>query len=165
MLYLKYNKYGGHMSNIVINKVYNFQVENFEFGGLSRDACIEIFKDGRVASHFLERQLTIWFPTLTHIKGCKDHDHIDADGVKYDAKNFTKRGLIFMPSNQMGAGRKFNESVAHEKAKKLIFICCDIVDFPIVRVKFADGAELAKQYPTCKIKKGDREEFFNDESC
>jgi len=153
------------MNDIIIDKVYEFEVENFEFGGLSRETCIEIFKDGRVASHFLERQLTLWFPTLTHIKGCKDHDHVDTDGVKYDAKNFTKRGLIFMPSNQMGAGRKFNESVAHEKAKKLIFICCDIVDFPRVRVKFADGVELAKQYPTCKIKKGDREEFFNDESC
>ena len=148
------------MNNIVIDKVYNFEVKNFEFGGLSRDACIEIFKDGRVASHFLERQLTLWFPKLTHIKGCKDHDHVDTDGVKYDAKNFTKGGLSFMPSNQMGAGRKFNESVAHEKAEKLIFICCDIVDFPSVRVKFANGTELAKQYPTCKIKKSDREEFF-----
>ena len=53
---------------IIIDKVYEFEIENFEFGGLSRDECIECFRDGRVNSHFAERQLTKWFPTLTHKK-------------------------------------------------------------------------------------------------
>lgn len=152
------------MNDIIIDKVYEFEVENFEFGGLSREVCIEIFKDGRVASHFLERQLTLWFPTLTHIKGCKDHDHVDVDGVKYDAKNFTKGGLTFSPSNQTGAGRKFNEAIAHGKANKLIFICCDIVDFPRIRVKFAKGTDLVVSHPKCKIEKSEREEFFKQTS-
>ena len=146
--------------DIEINRVYEFQIENFEFGSLSREECIECFKDGRVASHFLERQLEKWFPTLTHIKGCEEWDHEDTNGQKYDAKNFTKYGLAFKPSNQMGSGRKFNESVAHEKAQSLIYICCDIVEFPKVRVKFAKGNDLIKTYPNCKIPKAKRQEFF-----
>lgn len=148
------------MSNIIIDKVYEFEIKNFEFGSLSREECIECFRDGRVNSHFTERQLTKWFPSLTHIKGCEDHDHVDTSGVKYDAKSFTKGGLTFSPSNQTGAKRKFNEAIAHEKAKKLIFICCDIVDFPRIRVKFAKGTDLIVSHPKCKIKKSEREEFF-----
>ena len=151
---------GGRVNKIILNKVYEFEIENFEFGNLSREECIECFRDGRVNSHFAERQLTKWFPTLTHIKGCKDHDHVDTDGVKYDAKSFTKNGLDFKPSKQKGSGRKFDQSVAHEKAKVMIYICCDITEFPKMKVKFAKGSELIKSYPKCKIPKGKRQDFF-----
>jgi hypothetical protein len=148
------------MSKIIINKVYEFEIENFQFGDLSRDECIECFKDGRVNSHFAERQLTKWFPSLTHIQGCKDHDHIDTDGVCYDAKSFTKNGLDFKPSNQKGSGRKFNESVAHAKAADMIYICCDILDFPKMKVKFVKGSELIKTYPKCSVTLSMRNKFF-----
>ena len=62
-----------------------------------------------------------WFPELTRIEGNKDHDHVDTRGRKYDAKNFTKGGLKFMPSSQLGAGRKFDAVAAHNKANKLIW--------------------------------------------
>ena len=146
--------------NITHNKVYEFVIENLTFGDLSKEVLCEIFKDGRVASHLLERQLVAWFPELTHIPGCKSHDHTGADGALYDAKNFTKGGLKFMPSNQLGVRRVFVAEIAHEKAKKLIYIACDIVDFPQVRVKFVDGAVLLKEYPSCKIPFGHRESFF-----
>ena len=145
---------------VVHNKIYEFEIENLAFGDLSTESLHEAFKDGRVASHLLERQLAVWFPELTHVKGCKFHDHKGTDGALYDAKNFTKNGLKFMPSNQRGAGRTFIVETAHEKAKKLIYIACDIVDFPRVRVKFADGIDLIEEYPTCKIPFGHREKLF-----
>lgn len=146
---------------IEYNKTYKLEIKNFSFGDIPREELIENFKDGRCCSWFMEPQLAKWFPELTRVKGNKDHDHTDNDGVKYDAKNFTKRGLIFMPSNQMGAGRKFNESVAHEKASGLVYVCCDIVDFPKIRVRFEKGSDLIKKFPKCRIKKSLREGFFN----
>ena len=143
------------------SKTYSFEVKNFSFGEIPREELIENFKDGRCCSWFMEPQIVKWFPELKRVKGNKDHDHIDDNGVKYDAKNFTKNGLKFMPSNQLGAGRSFNESIAHSKANDLVYICCDIVDFPKVRVRFEKGSELVKRFPSCQINKGSREEFFN----
>ena len=150
------------MGGIVIklNKTYNFHVDNCSFGLIPVERVIEMFKDGRVAAPFLEEHLTHWFPELTRILGNKDHDHVDENGVKYDAKNFTKNGLKFKPSNQMGEGRKFVAEIAHAKAKKLIYICCDIVDFPKVRVRFKEGKTLIKKYPNCVIPRSKREVLF-----
>ncbi len=145
---------------IELNKTYNFNIDSVSFGSIPKVRIHEFFKDGRVASFFLEEQLPHWFPELTRIEGNKDHDHVDTLGRKYDAKNFTKGGLRFMPSNQMGAGRKFNALVAHDKANKLIYICCDIVEFPKVRVKFVKGSELIKEYPKCSVPKSKREVLF-----
>lgn len=147
---------------IILDHTYNFEIKNFSFGNIPKEELTQIFKDGRCASWFMEPQLTKWFPDLKRVHGNKDHDHVDSHGVKYDAKNFTKNGLEFKPSNQLGAGRKFNESVAHEKANSLIYICCDIINFPEVRVRFSKGSSLVEKYPKCKIPKADREEFFND---
>jgi hypothetical protein len=145
---------------IELNKTYDFNINNVSFGSISKARIHEFFKDGRVASFFLEEQLQHWFPELTRIEGNKGHDHVDTHGRKYDAKNFTKGGLSFKPSNQRGQGRKFIKSVAHSKAKKLIFICCDIVEFPKVRVRFIRGSELVKEYPSCEIGKSKREVLF-----
>jgi len=145
---------------IELDKTYNFNIDRVCFGSIPKARIHEFFKDGRVASFFLEEQLPHWFPDLTRIEGNKDHDHVDASGRKYDAKNFTKGGLRFMPSNQMGAGRKFDAVVAHSKANKLIYICCDIVEFPKIRVKFVKGSELIKEYPRCSVPKSQREVLF-----
>jgi hypothetical protein len=145
---------------IELDKTYDFKIDSVSFGSISKARIHEFFKDGRVASFFLEEQLPHWFPELTRIEGNKDHDHVDTRGRKYDAKNFTKGGLKFMPSNQMGAGRKFNALVAHNKANKLIYICCDIIEFPKVRVKFIKGSELIKEYPKCSVPKSKREVLF-----
>jgi len=144
------------------NKTYEFSLKGqVSFGSVSENRVYELLQDGRLASFFLEEQLQHWFPELTRIEGNKDHDHVDLLENKYDAKNFTKAsGLSFKPSNQMGAGRKFVAEVAHEKALNLCYICCDIVEFPRVRVKFVDGADLINEYPKCEIPKGHREVLF-----
>lgn len=145
---------------IELNKTYNFTIDNFAFGDLTASEMVDVLLDGRFSSPFLERQLTKWFPELIHVTGNKDHDHYDQRGNLYDAKNFTKNGLKFKPSNQLGQGRTFNREVAHKKANKLIYICCDVVDFPEIRVKFVNGSQLVKKYPLCEVPKKDREVLF-----
>ena len=146
---------------VKLNKTYEFDLtDTMSFGDIKQERLYEFFKDGRNASFMLEEQLIHWFPELTRVEGNKDHDHISEDGVKYDAKNFTKGGLNFMPSNQIGAGRKFDSVIAYEKANKLVYICCDIVDFPKVRVIFKSGKDLVKDFPNCKVSKTNREVLF-----
>ena len=146
---------------VELNKTYDFDLtDTMSFGDIKQERLYEFFKDGRNASFMLEEQLIHWFPELTRVEGNKDHDHISEDGVKYDAKNFTKGGLNFMPSNQIGAGRKFDSVIAYEKANKLVYICCDIVDFPKVRVIFKSGKDLVKDFPKCRVTKTNREVLF-----
>jgi hypothetical protein len=144
-----------------LNKTYDFVIENYAFGNLSEEQLVAIYQDGRFASPFLEKQLECWFSQLKHVTGNKDHDHIHrVTGQKYDAKNFTKNGMGFMPSNQRGASRTFNYKATQKKASKLVYIVCDIVDFPAVRVKFLNGIELLENYPKAKIKAREREGLF-----
>jgi len=147
-------------SPVVFDKVFTFNLDgSISFGTLSEDVIHEMFKDGRLASHFLERQLEKWFPELTFVNA-KGYDHVDGKGVKYDQKCFTKGGLKFMPSTMIGAGRSLNEEVAQAHANEINYIACDIVDFPIVRVLFKSGADLVAKYPKCSIPFKDRADFF-----
>ena len=144
-----------------LNKTYDFDLtDTMSFGDIKQERLYEFFKDGRNASFMLEEQLIHWFPELTRVEGNKDHDHIGENGVKYDAKNFTKGGLNFMPSNQIGAGREYDEVIAYEKANKLVYICCDIVDFPKVRVIFKSGKDFVEEFPKCRVTKTNREVLF-----
>jgi len=145
---------------IQMNKTYNFEIKNASFGDIPQSRMNELYTDGRLAAFALEEQLVYWFPELTRIEGNKDHDHVDVQGRKYDAKNFTKHGLKFMPSNQLGEGRVFNAEIAHAKAEQLRYILCDILDFPRVRVKFMEGTDLIQQYPSCSARPGQREVLF-----
>jgi len=138
-------------------------ITDISFGDLSQIELAEMFTDGRLASHFLERQLTKWYPELDFVDK-KGYDHVDGNGHKYDQKCFTKGGLGFAPSHMGGKGRVFVEEEAHNHAKNITYICCDVVDFPVVRVKFAEGCDLIKNYPKCKIPFKDRKEFFNGTS-
>ena len=143
------------------NSCDTFVVENISFGDLNQEELAEMFTDGRLASHFLERQLTKWYPELTFVDK-KGYDHVDEQGNKYDQKCFTKGGLGFAPSHMGGKGRVFVQEEAHEHAKDITYICCDIVAFPTVRVKFARGEDLIEEFPKCKISFAKREEFFSE---
>lgn len=152
------------MRKIKFNTVYKFDLTGtFSFGDLDNEALMETFKDGRVASHLLEPQLVSWFPELKHVKGCKDHDHVNRadENIKYDAKNFTTAvGCKFMPSGMIGTGRKFDREQFLFKTENMNYIICDIVDFPKVSVVFKKGKELSDQYPNGCIAKIKREELF-----
>lgn len=144
---------------IRLNHTYRFTIEKVAFGDLTEQECHQILTDGRLSSHFLERQLCKWFPELTFVDG-KGHDHIDSDGQKYDQKCFTKGGLGFAPSKMGGVGRVFIQEEAHEHAKEIIYIACDITKFPNLLVRFEKGSELIVKYPGCKIPYKERLEFF-----
>ena len=136
-----------------------YEIQNISFGDLKQSEINEILTDGRLASHFLERQLCVWYPELTFVDG-RGHDHVDNEGNLYDQKCFTKGGLNFAPSNMIGKGRFLNEELAHSHAKTITYIACDIIDFPKIKVRFVEGSELLEDYPKCKVPFKDRNVFF-----
>jgi len=150
------------MNTIKPNITSTHTIEDFGFGYLPQSEVIEIYKDGRVFSHFIERWLPTKFP-LVHIKGCKsyDHIHLNDENIKYDQKTFTSNGCRFMPSNMIGQGRTLNKEVFEEKARKLIYIIVSNVNFPEIKVKFVRGVDLLVDFPEGKIPLKDFEKFFN----
>ena len=143
---------------IELNKTYTFECPA-SFGTLSQERVDKLFTDGRRASGFLELQLEEWFEGLVFEDG-KGYDH----RYKYmkelfDAKCFTKGGAKFCPSVMLGAGRSVDEEKLWEHATDMIYIFCDVVEFPEVRVIFKRGSDLT-QYPKGSIPFGDRDALF-----
>lgn len=149
-------------SSIVFNTTFTHSIQDCSFGNLPREICIDILKDGRAFSHFIEPWLENNYPSLKHIKGCKDHDLVDNtdENIKYDQKTFTKKGCSFMPSNMKGQGRKFDKQVFEEKSKKLLFIIVSNVNFPEIKIKFVRGIDLVVVYPSGIIPIKDFDKFF-----
>ena len=147
---------------IKYNTTYSHTIENLCFGNLEQSAIINIYKDGRPFSHFIEVWLAINYP-LIHVTGCKKYDHtnINDENSKYDQKTFTKRGCKFTPSNMVGEGRVFNKELFEEKAKKLIYIIVSNIHFPEIKIKFIRGIDLIVDYPTGIIPLKDFNKFFN----
>jgi hypothetical protein len=149
------------MPSIQLNTTFTHTLTNIGFDSLSPDQIKTIFQDGRPFSHFIEPWLAANYP-LKHITGCGPHDHIDANEptITYDQKTFTAKGCKFMPSNMIGEGRIFNQSIFEEKAKKLIYIIVSNVAFPLIKVRFVRGSHLLLNYPHGKISAKDHVKFF-----
>ena len=143
-----------------IDRVYTFTCPA-AFGDLSTAVVHELFTDGRHAAGFLERQLEVWFPELKFMDG-RGWDHQDQNGIRYEAKCFTPRGADYSASKFKGVGRKMNLTEHTETAKGLIYILCDIVAFPTVRVLFKTGDALLAQYPNGKIPPAHRDLLFKE---
>jgi hypothetical protein len=135
---------------VEFDKIYPFEVSNARFGDLTKEEISKLFRDGRVASHFLEIQITKWFPELERKeikRGRAKSDHVDNRGNIYEMKSFTKCGCKVMPSYQYGGSREFNFVEYNELAQKTKYIVCDIRSFPLVRVIFKEGSDMAKMFP------------------
>jgi len=147
--------------SVQLNTTFTHTLSNLGFDSLPPDQVNTIFQDGRPFSHFIEPWLAANYP-LNHITGCKPHDHTDANdtSIKYDQKTFTSRGCNFMPSNMIGEGRMFNQSIFEEKAKQLIYIIVSNVAFPLIKVRFVRGSDLIRTYPFGKISSKDHVKFF-----
>ena len=133
------------IENIKYNTTFSHKIEIFGFGNLEQSALINIYKDGRPFSHFIEPWLAINYP-LKHVTGCKYYDHTDIndENVKYDQKTFTKSGgCKFMTSNMIGEGRTFNKEIFEEKAKKLI----SLIEYPPISSAWLGSIE---NYTYCK---------------
>jgi hypothetical protein len=138
------------MSSVEFDRVFEFTVSNVAFGNLNNEELNKLFRDGRVASHFLEVQITKWFPKLERKeikRGRAKSDHIDNIGNIYEMKSFTKCGCKVMPSYQYGGSRIFNFVEYDELAQKTKYIVCDIRSFPLVRVIFKQGGDMVKMFP------------------
>jgi hypothetical protein len=148
--------------SVELDKTSLHTVTDYGFDNLPNDTVNQIFKDGRVFSHFIEHWLAANY-SLTHINGCKDHDFIDKNNsqITYDQKTFTHRGCRFMPSSMIGTGRTFNKEVFQEKASKLIYCIVSNIHFPQIKIKFIRGSTLIIKYPTGIIPFNHHDILFN----
>jgi len=151
------------MATIVFNTTIERKIENVSFDTLPVEVLHELFKDGRIFSHFMERILAKDYG-LTHVPGCKGHDIVDPvnPDIKYEQKSFTANGCKFMPSNMIGQGRHFDKEVFDEKSKHLIYVIVSNLHFPTLKIRFIKGPELAAKYPNGEIKLKDHDNFFTD---
>tara|TARA_B110000027_G_C15950795_1_gene225507 strand:- start:169 stop:639 length:471 start_codon:yes stop_codon:yes gene_type:complete len=151
-----------NLPSVSLNKTFTHVIQNYTFGNLSNETCVNIFKDGRPFSHFIEKWIACNYP-LTHVDGCKKYDFIDNNNptILYDEKTFTKGGCRYMPSNMIGSGRTFNKEEFEEKSKKLIFCIVSNINFPEIKIKFVNGCDLLENYPKGIIKLNDHVKFFN----
>jgi hypothetical protein len=151
------------MATIVFNTTIERKIENVSFDTLPVEVLHELFKDGRIFSHFMERILAKDYG-LTHVPGCKGYDIVDPvnPDIKYEQKSFTGNGCKFMPSNMIGQGRHCDKEVFDEKSKHLIYVIVSNLHFPTLKIRFIKGPELAAKYPNGEIKLKDHDNFFTD---
>ena len=152
------------MMTIIFNKTIQRTIQNVSFDTLPGEVLKDLFKDGRIFSHFIERILAQDYG-LRHVTGCKGYDIVDPvnPGIKYEQKTFTGNGCKFMPSNMIGQGRHFDKEVFDEKSKNLIYVIVSNINFPTLKIRFVKGGELATKYPNGEIKLKDHDKFFTDE--
>lgn len=92
----------------------------------------EYFTDGRRVSFLIERRLKWDNPgwELAPSEGA-GYDLIDPKGGLWEVRSVTRGGVYFTPSNQVGAGRSFNEGGFQAKLGRIKgFILTDIQMFP-----------------------------------
>lgn len=144
-----------------LNKVYKFDLTGkVQFGDMPLEQVYALFRDGRVASKFLEHTLPTWFPDLEFVDQ-DGYDHVSkTTGRRYDLKGFTKGGARYAPSNMLGAGRKIDEKVLHEHAGTIDYVFSDITEFPRVRIVFKAGTDLVRDYPKGKIPVAKKQQIF-----
>ena len=143
---------------IELNKTYTYECDA-TFGTLSQEKVNKLFTDGRRASGFLEIELEEWQPNLTFVDG-KGYDHVDTDGLKYDAKCFTRGGSKFCSSKYLGVGRSLNVEEHEAHAENIIYIFTDVVEFPKVQVRFVKGSDLIQTYKKGSIPFSHRNALF-----
>jgi len=136
--------------------------DQVKFGSLSTNLLYDLFKDGRVASRFLEEHIPILFPELEFVNK-SGYDHIrPSDNRKFEQKCFTKYGCKYPPSNMVGKGRKIDIPKLHESANSIDYVLIDIFNFPIVKMVFVPGTFLVSNYPKGSIPLKDRKKIFHE---
>jgi hypothetical protein len=114
---------------------------DLKFDNLKHPSLIKLFKDGRFISPFLES----WLNQNTNLKsliGNKTSDFYDENGLFYQLKVFTKYGLGFRPSSQIGSQRSYNQKKFEAYCESQTFILASVVHFPTVKFKLVLGTSL-----------------------
>lgn len=126
-----------------------------EFAGLDKWALRRLFLDGRFASSVLNEVVPLLYPGLTKT----DEPYVtfrDVNGNPYLLRMFTSTGLKFMPSKQIGVGRKFDIRETVSRGANLTVICAGANDFPNVWFSFIPFSTLIKNYPDAIVPTHDR---------
>jgi len=143
-----------------LDKTYTTIIKPFNVGILNEEESMEIFKDGRVNSHYLER-IIAKIHGLEWIGGNKNYDMYDnKNNKKIDAKGWKEGSCNFMLSSILGSGRRFNFEKFLQHANELLYVICDISQLPKIRYKFIDGKILSERYPKGKIPNKCKKDFF-----
>jgi hypothetical protein len=152
------------MRKFKFNKVYKFDLTGkIQFGDIPIEVLHNLFKDGRLASHMMERFIEKTWSDL-EFTNKKGYDFIcKKTGDRYDQKTFTKRGGTYIPSNMIGVGRKLIVEEMHNHAMSTNYIFVDVVDFPKIKIIFKEGKQLVEKYPTGKIHIDKKNVFFSDD--
>ena len=123
---------------------------NFCFDNTQKVSLEKLFQNGSYISPFLEHWLN-QNTNLIQIPGNKKHDFVDEHGQYYQLKTFTKNGLKFRPSSQLGIGRTKNQKEFEEYCYSQMFIIASVVTFPIVKFKIFKGEYLLKTFKSGHI--------------
>ena len=143
------------MIEIDYTKVYKFDLTGkVTFWELPVEEVYELFKDGRTSSRFLERKVPYLFKAFKYVDE-KGYDWLRELLNKVEGKCVTRNGCNFAPSAMVGSGRKVKPDKVkqHIEDNNLDYILMDVVEFPIVHMRFVKGSDLITTHPNCKITK------------
>lgn len=121
------------------------------FPGLDSNEVLTLFKDGRVASKFLERYFEKVFGW--ELIDTKNYDFLTPEGKKVEFKTLSKAGCNFSPSRMIGSGRKLEKKEATKIVLDNIYLICDITNFPKIKYILVEGKELIINYPSFHLKR------------
>lgn len=113
--------------------------------------CLEqLFKNGARISPLLEEWLN-QNTNLTLIPGNEKYDFFDEYENPYQLKTFTKNGLKFRPSSQLGIGRVHDQKKFEEYCYSQRFLIASVVKFPVVEFRVFKGEYLLNSFPSGSI--------------
>jgi hypothetical protein len=148
-----------------LDTTYPIIIDNYAFGRCSSDALSELFRDGRVASRFIELEVLERFSGLrgAESSNAKGYDMVGRGGQKLEVKTFTKGGCKFVPSYMVGSGRKMDVKKAKKETVAKYLCIADITDFPHVNLVFKLFADVWSEYPNGVITYKNKQKLFATE--
>lgn len=145
-----------------LDKTYEIIIDNYAFGRCSSETLSELFKDGRVASRFIEAEVTERFSglRLAESSNAQGYDVVGRGGSKMEVKTFTRGGCKFVPSYMVGSGRKMDAEKAKKETVAKYLCIADITEFPSVNIVFKKFSDIWNEYPKGSIAYNKRGDLF-----
>lgn len=132
--------------------LYDEYIDRIEFGDIAKDDLLNIYRDGRVSGLIAELLVESIFSNLRR-SGAEGtpYDLVDEKtGEKWEVRVITKGGVKFLPSSQIGVGRKYDEEKFLEKLRAVTgYILVDVRYIPNICI----GSILSKDLIVLKIQK------------
>jgi len=152
------------MQKLKFNVIYELDFSNFHIPFLTKEETLKVCKNGSFMSRISEPVGAKIFG-IVHENGV-GYDYPLQEGVEkqLDQKTFTTKGLKFMQSYMIGAGRKFDKEEFDRHVRVTDYLITDITNFPKLRFIVRSGIELAEDFPRgsvslAKIKKVFKPEY------